>query len=102
MTHGAGDGHSGDREAILRRVEKMLSAGRITQDEATRVRAAAEGGGDVDASVQAIRIGHARQWLDSQVEGGHLSPAEADNVLEQLRRGDDPSVIRQLRRRGSS
>lgn len=98
------DGHgSGDREAFLRRVEKMLAAGRITEEEAARVRAeATEGGGGAGASVIAIRLRHAREWLERQVAGGHMTQEEADEALDRLGRGEDPSVIRQVRRRGSS
>src|SRR5262249_11950534 len=57
--------HSRDR--VLQRLEKMLEAGRVTEDEAARVREAAESP-DLDEAVGEIRNRHAADRVDEAVE----------------------------------
>ena len=80
------------------RIDKMLAAGRITEEEADRVRAAAESG-DLGTAVNEIRARHVREWVAHQVQAGHLSQADADEVLERAERGEDPGSIRSALRR---
>jgi hypothetical protein len=84
---------------LAARVDKMLAAGRVTEDEAARVHTAAEAGADVDAVVGEIRLRHARDWVDREVQRGRMTRADADDILERLGRGDDPGPLRGLRRR---
>jgi hypothetical protein len=94
--HGQDDAHSG--EQLVARIEKMLAAGRITEDEAARVRAAAETG-MIDDVVREIQVRHAREWLAAAVAEGRVSERDAAEALDRLERGDDPDAIRALRRR---
>ena len=54
-------GHQGkiDRERILRQLDKMIASGRITAEEANRLRAA--GPHEFEAAVQAISQRHIRE-----------------------------------------
>ena len=76
----------------------MLRAGRVTEAEAERVRRAADSH-ELDEAVGAIRLRHARELLDESVEDGSLSRQDADALLERLRRGEDPRLLRGLRGR---
>jgi hypothetical protein len=93
--HGHGDAHSG--EQLVARIEKMLAAGRITEDEAARVRAAETG--TIDDVVREIQLRHAREWRAAAVAEGRVSERDAAEALDRLERGDDPDAIRALRRR---
>jgi DNA-binding FrmR family transcriptional regulator len=93
--HGQGDAHSGKRLAA--RIDKMLAAGRITEDEAAQVWAAAESG-TIDDVVREIQVRHAREWLAAAVAEGRVSERDAAEALDRLERGDDPDAIRALRR----
>jgi hypothetical protein len=73
------------------RVDKLLVAGRITEDEAVRVRAG--DGDDADAAVAEIRLRHVRDWLDAAVVDGRMSRAEADGIVERVERGEDPRSL---------
>lgn len=88
--------HSG---ALNKRIDKMLEAGRITEEEATRVRAAA-GRGEADDVVQQIRLGHVTAMLDAAVEDGAMTREEADALLARVTKGERPRFRRgALRRR---
>jgi hypothetical protein len=84
---------------LAARVDKMLAAGRITTEEAARVRAASEAGEDVERVVGGIRRRHATEWVAAAVEQGRLSEQEAAEVLGAVERGDDPRDNRRLRQR---
>jgi hypothetical protein len=88
-----------DGERLAARVEKMLAAGRITADEAERVRAAPNTG-DLDAVVDEIRRRHAAEWAAAAVANGRITDEEASEILAALERGDDVQSIRRLRNRG--
>lgn len=83
---------------LFGRLEKMVAAGRITDEEAARLRAAAESG-DLDAEVGRIRRGHVHAKVEAAVEEGSLTAAEAEKVLEQVENGAHPRVLRTLLRR---
>jgi hypothetical protein len=83
---------------LAARIHKMLAAGRITEDEADRVREAA-GSGDLHAVVADIRLRHAQRWVDAAVADGRMTQAEADRTLERLARGEHPRPPRSGRRR---
>jgi hypothetical protein len=86
-----------DQQRILRRLDRMVSAGRITPQEAERVRAA----GDADAFQAAlgeVRARHAAADLDVAVADGSLTQPEADELRHRLRRGEHtPGLRKQLR-----
>jgi hypothetical protein len=84
---------------LAARVDKMLAAGRITAEEADRVRAASSAGDDVERVVGEIRRRHATEWVAAAVEQDRLSEHEATEVLASVERGDGPGDIRRLRQR---
>ena len=89
----------GDGPGFAARVEKMLASGRISEDEAARVRAAVASGGDVDGAVGQIRLRHAQEWVAAAIGDGRMTQAEADDVLARLAGGEDPRTVRRGRHR---
>jgi hypothetical protein len=82
------------------RADEMVESGRLTEQEAERLRGA-DGPGDFDDVVRDVRVRHARASLEAAVLDGRLTPKEADRFLERLRNAEDPrsvrAVLRQLR-----
>jgi len=83
---------------ILVRVDKMLAAGRITEDDATRLRAAAETGVGLDDAVKAVRSKHVRAKVDDAIDDGRLTAEEADSVVDEVEHGHMARLRRALRR----
>ncbi len=81
------------RERVLADLDKMVAAGRVTETEAARLRAAA-GPDQFDEAVRSIRVRHAGARLDAAVEGGQMTRAEADDNLERLKKGEHPRSLR--------
>ncbi|MDQ2959753.1 MAG: hypothetical protein M3R48_01685 [Candidatus Dormibacteraeota bacterium] len=81
------------RERILERLDKMMAAGRVTETEAARLRAAAEPE-QFDEAVRIIRVRHAGARLDAAVEGGQMTREEAEDSLERLKKGEHPRSLR--------
>jgi hypothetical protein len=98
MEHSRDDHLRDEGPGLRARLDKMRAAGRISQEEADRVRSAA-GSGEFDAAVAAIRLRHASEWIATGVAEGRFTQTEADEVLERLRKGEDPRVLSGLRRR---
>jgi hypothetical protein len=86
-----------DRDRLLGRLDKMLEAGRVTEEEARRLRVAADSE-DFDEAVREIRLRHATERLDEALDDGRITPAEAATFRERLRNGEDPRFLRGLRR----
>lgn len=78
----------------------MLKAGRITEEEAARARAAAARGGD--DVIEEIRLGHVKATLDAAVEAGDLSRQQAEALLERVKRGERPRLPRGALRHGGA
>ena len=78
---------------IIQQVDKMVESGRITEEEATRLRAT-EGTAEFDAVVGEIRARHAGAHIDSAIADGEMSQREADEYLERLRMGEHPKGLR--------
>ncbi len=87
-----GDGFK-NRRRLLARVDRMVESGQVTDDEASRLRAA-KTDGDFDAAVVAIRSRHAGARLAAAVDAGRMSQAEADANLERIQRGEHPRGLR--------
>ena len=88
----------GKRKHLRVRVDKMLESGRITEQEAERLRTAGEPG-EFDAVVRDIRVRHAGISLGAAVEGGSLNEEEAKRFLERVSQGEhSPSLRSQLHR----
>ena len=80
----------------------MSRAGRITDHDAARLRAAAEAGeiDEIDEAVRDIRLEHVRARVTVAVEERRLTREEADVVLGRVENGEDPRpLLRRLRRR---
>ena len=88
-------------ERLLRRVDKMVEAGRVTGEEAERVRAAADSG-ELDDAVREIRLRHARARVGAELRDGRVTQDEADLILQRLENGEHPRLLRGLRRHKSS
>jgi hypothetical protein len=73
---------------VPRHLDKLVEAGRITTDEAERLRA-----GDTGAVV-GIRVRHGTARLEQAVEEGQITKEEGDRLLARLRAGDDPAELR--------
>ena len=85
------------RERILARLDHMVAAGRITPDEAARLRGAGDAE-DFEQAMGGIRARHAGARLDAAVDGGHMTRGDADEWIERLRGGDHPRELRGLLR----
>lgn len=71
-------------DRIAGQADKLVAAGRLTADEARRLRAAP----DVSRAEQVlreIRTRHASERLDAAVAEGAMSRQEADDLLERVR-----------------
>jgi hypothetical protein len=92
-----GGGLSGEQRRVLQHLDRMVSAGRVTAEEAERLR----GAGDVgafDATLAEIRTRHAGPDLDAAVADGQLTQPEADELLDRLGRGDhSPGLHKRVR-----
>jgi polyhydroxyalkanoate synthesis regulator phasin len=80
-------------DRIIEQVDKMVASGRITEDEAARLRAT-EGTAEFDAAVGAIRARHAGVQMEAAVAGGEMSRDEANGYLDRLRNGEHPKGLR--------
>lgn len=83
---------------LLQRLDRLVEAGRLTKVEAARLRAAADAG-ELEEAARAIQLRHARARVDDAVEKGEVTRDEADVLLDRLDRGEDPRILRGLRRR---
>ncbi|MGI8801666.1 MAG: hypothetical protein ACR2KV_05760 [Solirubrobacteraceae bacterium] len=81
------------RTRLLARLDAMVGSGRVTSGEAARLRAAADAN-EFDATITDIRIRHAGGRLDSAVEDGALTRAEAEAFVERIRRGEHSTALR--------
>jgi hypothetical protein len=82
-----------NEEPIIKQLDRMMAAGRITEEEAGELRAA-EGTPQFDVVVGAIRARHAGAHLEEAVAAGDMSQAEADATVAQLRSGEHPKGLR--------
>jgi hypothetical protein len=83
------------RQRLVDRVDPLVTSGRITADEAARLRFTI-GSAEFDDVVRDIRVRHAQKELGAAVVDGRVSEQEADELFERLRKGEHS---RSLRRR---
>ena len=98
MAHGPGRHawlKSGPR--LDERLAKMVKAGRLTDEDAARLRAAAESG-QLEETAREIQLKHARARVSAAVEEGRLTEREARALVDRLEKGEDPRFLRGLRR----
>jgi len=81
------------RQRLVERLDHMVESGRVTEEEAERVRAAG-GPAEFEHAVRNIRLRHAGARLGTAVEDGSMSQAEADGLLARIGRGEHPRSIR--------
>ncbi|MGH3188889.1 MAG: hypothetical protein ACRDPY_03210 [Streptosporangiaceae bacterium] len=92
-----GDWPGEDEKRILQQLDRMVAAGRITQQEAERLRSA-DNAGTFEAVMGEVRARHAGPEMDAAVAEGRLTQAEADDIVHRLRRGEHaPGLRKQLR-----
>ena len=82
-----------DHARVIEQLDRMVASGRITPEEADRLRAAA-GTTEFDAVMAAIRARHAQAHTDAAVAAGTMSPEDAAAALEQVRQGDHSADLR--------
>ena len=91
-------GPDDDRQRVLRQLDRMVAAGRVTAQEAERLRGAPDPAA-FEAALGEIRARHAGADLDAAVAAGQLTRAEADDLQHRIGQGDHPRGLRgQLRR----
>jgi hypothetical protein len=82
-----------EQKRIIEQLDRMVASGRISLDEASRLRAA-EGTPDFDAVMASIRARYARVHTDAAVAASAMSPEEAEASLEWVRGGDHSGELR--------
>ena len=87
----------GEPATLLARLDRMVAMGRITSEEATRVRAARDEA-EKHAALTAIRVRHVQDRVEAALAEGRIEPDEADDVLRRLAEGEDPTVVHRLLR----
>jgi hypothetical protein len=78
------------------RLSRLVVAGRLTADDADRVRAAADAG-DAEPELRRVRLAHARALVDAAVLAGRLSPDDGAAVMSRFEANGDPRPLRTLR-----
>jgi len=86
----SGEGMNADR--IVTQLDKMVDAGRMTEDEAQCIRAA-RGTPEFEETVLNVRVRHASERLDAAVANGEMSRAEADGRLQRVRMANTPRAF---------
>ncbi len=82
-----------DPQRMMERLDAMVAKGRITTEEAARLRAA-EGTPEFDRVIVAIRARHAQAHTDPAVVEGRMSQHDADAYLERVRTGEHSRELR--------
>jgi hypothetical protein len=82
------------RARLIESLDRMVDSGRVTEDEAARLRSAEGDTQAFDAVAREIRVRHATPKLVAAVDGGTMTQAEADTALDQLRAGEHSRSLR--------
>ena len=86
------------RKRLAERADQMAKSGRLTRQEAERLRSA-DNPGEFDEVVRNIRVRHAGAKLGAAVEDGSVTREDADGFLDRLRSGEHSAALRsQLRK----
>lgn len=83
---------------LVEKLDKMVKAGRLSEEEAERLRTAATSD-ELDDAGREIQLGHARARVTAAVEDGSLTQDESRAILDRLDQGEDPRFLRGLGRR---
>lgn len=80
--------HEAARSSVfLDQLDDMVEAGRLTQEEADELRAAAEAG-TLDEALQELRLEHLKARLDEAVADGRITQEQADARYERAQEAD--------------
>jgi polyhydroxyalkanoate synthesis regulator phasin len=82
-----------DPQRMIERLDAMVESGRITPEEATRLRASG-GTEEFDRVVAEIRARHATAHAETSVGDGRMSQEEADGLLARVRQGEHSAELR--------
>jgi uncharacterized membrane protein YraQ (UPF0718 family)/YHS domain-containing protein len=82
-----------DPQRMMERLDAMVASGRITPNEAARLRAT-DGTPEFDHVVAGIRARHAQAHTDPAVAEGRMSQDDADAYLERVRGGEHSRDLR--------
>jgi len=82
-----------NKHRIVEQVDRMVASGRLTEEEAGRLRAA-EGSDAFEEVVADIRARHAQAHTDAAVAEGRISQSEADGYLDRVRAGEHSKELR--------
>ncbi|HEY6471776.1 MAG TPA: hypothetical protein VIY26_02715 [Acidimicrobiales bacterium] len=86
-----------DPQRMIERLDAMVENGRITPEEATRLRASV-GSEEFDHVVAAIRARHAGEHAAQSVRDGRMSQDDADGLLARVRQGEhSPELRKEIR-----
>ncbi len=80
-------------DRIVQQLDKMVQNGRVTDEEAKRLRAA-QGTPAFDLAIRDLRARHAAEELDAAVRNGAMTREDADNQLDRIRGGEHPKGLR--------
>jgi polyhydroxyalkanoate synthesis regulator phasin len=80
-------------ERILERLDAMVATGRVTEEEAARLRACA-GTVEFGPALAAIRARHAAVHTEAAVREGRMTQDEADAALDRVRSGEHSGSLR--------
>ncbi len=86
------------RALLVEKLDRMVKAGRLSEEEAERLRAAATSD-ELDEAAREIQLGHARTRVAAAVEDGSLTQDEARAMFDRLDQGEDPRFLRGVGRR---
>ena len=82
-----------EQQRVLRQLDRMVAAGRVTTQEAERLRGATDAAG-FEAVLGEIRARHAGPELEAAVQAGQLTGAEAEDLRHRIGHGDHPRGLR--------
>ena len=86
-----------DPQRMMERLDAMVENGRITPEEAARLRAS-DGTEEFEHVMAAIRARHAAEHAAANVRDGRMSQDEADSLVERVRQGEhSPELRKQIR-----
>ena len=83
-----------NEDRIIEQLDTMVESGRITEDEAARLRTA-QGTPEMDLVMGGIRARHASPHIESAVRAGDMTEEEADHQLDRDEAG--PHCPRRVR-----
>ena len=81
------------QDRILKQVDTMVASGRVTDDEAARLREA-QGTDEFEAVVVEIRLRHARTHMETAVAAGEMTIHEAQDYALRIGQGEHPKGLR--------